>query len=175
MKKLLFLAMGILFLAFSVVPCTAENDLQNMAKKIKQLLPEGWTVTEKSDGIKMYARAAQSLEIEDHESVPGSLFTITNTKATVPKDAAHNKEYNPYFEVYVYKLALTEEQIIKYNRLANAMYNRPAGTQDEFPPRFVTQKGEYIVMKSPSWGKAASPGIDNLLLKVISLVKKELP
>ncbi len=154
------------------LPALAEEALTG---KVRAILPEGWTVTEKADGIPMYERAAQSLEIQDFAKLPGFLLTITDTKNTVPKDAAHPEDYNPYFEIYLYKISLTEEQIIKYNRLANAQYNRPAGTQDAYPPRFSFQKGEYIVMKSPTWGKSASPVIDSLMLKITSLVRKELP
>jgi len=123
----------------------------------------------------MYERAAQSLEINNYNKLPGFVLTVTDTKNTVAKDTQHPKDYNPYFEIYIYKISLTEEQIIKYNRLANAQYNRPAGSQDAYPPRFSYQKGEYIVMKSPTWGKSASPDIDSLMLKITSLVRKELP
>ena len=154
---------------------SAQAAEQAIAVKVKGILPEGWTVTEKVDGIAMYERAAQSLEIQDFAALPGFMLTISDTKNTVAKDAQHPKDYNPYFEIYIYKISLTEEQIIKYNRLANAQYNRPAGTQDAYPPRFSYQKGEYIVMKSPTWGKSASPDIDSLMLKITSLVRKELP
>lgn len=154
------------------LPAFAEEAL---TEKVRSILPEDWTVTEKADGVPMYERAAQSLEIQDFANLPGFLLTITDTKNTVPKDAAHPADYNPYFEIYLYKISLTEEQIIKYNRLANAQYNRPAGTQDAYPPRFSFQKGEYVVMKSPTWGKSASPAIDSLMLKITSLVRKELP
>ncbi len=148
---------------------------QPLTEKVRAMLPEGWTVTEKADGILMYERAAQSLEIKDFTAIPGFMLTIADTQNTVAKDAQHPEDYNPYFEIYFYQLSLTEEQIIKYNKLANAQYNRPAGTQDAYPPRFSFQKGEYIVMKSPTWGKSASPRIDSLMLKIMSLVRKEIP
>jgi len=138
-------------------------------------LPEGWTVTVKTGGIKMFERAATALEIKDASQVPGFILTVTDTTAKVAKDAQHQQDYNPYFEVYFYKLPLSEEQIIKYNRLTNAQYNRPAGSQEEYPPRYAFQKGDYVVMKTPAWGKSASPDIDSLMLKTMSLVRKELP
>ncbi len=154
---------------------SVQAEEQPLTTKVRGLLPEGWTVTEKADGIPMYERAAQSLEINDFDKLPGFLLTFTDTNNTVAKDAQHPEDYNPYFEIYIYQISLAEEQIIKYNRLANAQYNRPAGTQDAYPPRFSYQKGEYIVMKSPTWGRSASPEIDSLMLKITSLVRKELP
>jgi hypothetical protein len=171
-KSGLILFLLSLLTAFTLNVSAAEQPLTG---KVRSILPAGWTVTEKADGIQMYERAAQSLEIQDGNALPGFMLTIADTKNTVVKDAQHAADYNPYFEVYLYKLALTEEQIIKYNRLANAQYNRPAGTQDAYPPRFSFQKGEYIVMKSPTWGKSASPEIDSLMIKIMSLVRKELP
>lgn len=174
MKKIILLGALLLTLALSVN--AAEKSIeQNLTKKIQMILPEGWTVTASTDGIKMYERAAQSLEIKDFKHVAGFLLTVADTKIIVPKDSFHPQDYNPYFEIYFYKLALTEEQIIKYNRLVNAMYNRPAGTQEEFPPRFVYQNGEYIIMKSPAWGKSQSPKIDTLMLKIMTMIRKELP
>lgn len=158
-----------------VITLPAQAAEQPLTVKVRSILPQGWTVTEKANGIPMYERAAQSLEIQDFAALPGFMLTISDTKNSVAKDAQHSKDYNPYFEIYIYKITLTEEQIIKYNRLANAQYNRPAGTQDAYPPRFSYQKGEYIVMKSPTWGKSASPNIDSLMLKITSLVRKELP
>ncbi|MDD5258421.1 MAG: hypothetical protein PHD29_00420 [bacterium] len=173
MKKnnLIVLFLGML-LALALPVLAGE---QLVTEKVRTILPEGWTVTEKSDGIPMYERAAQSLELQDYAKLPGFMLIIIDTRNTVAKDTQHPKDYNPYFEIFFYKLSLTEEQIIKYNRLANAQYNRPAGTQEAYPPRFSFQKGEYIVMKSPTWGKSASPGIDSLMLKVMSLVRKEIP
>jgi hypothetical protein len=172
MKKSGLIVILLSMLVTLTLPGLAEEALTG---KVRAILPAGWTVAEKADGIPMYERAAQSLEIQDFAKLPGFLLTVTDTKNTVSKDAAHPKDYNPYFEIYLFKISLTEEQIIKYNRLANAQYNRPAGTQDAYPPRYSFQKGEYIVMKSPTWGKSASPAIDSLMLKVTSLVRKELP
>jgi hypothetical protein len=171
-KNNLIILLLIAILALAVPLCAGE---QALTGKVRGILPEGWTVTEKSDGIPMYERAAQSLEIQDFASLPGFMLTVSDTKNTVAKDAQHPEDYYPYFEIYLFKISLTEEQIIKYNRLANAQYNRPAGTQDAYPPRFSFQKGEYVVMKSPTWGKSASPAIDSLMLKITSLVRKELP
>ncbi|MDD5131148.1 MAG: hypothetical protein PHH44_00630 [bacterium] len=173
MKKIILLALFLSMFLVLALPLYAEE--QPLTIKVRRILPEGWTVTEKADGIPMYERAAQSLEIQDYAKLPGFLLTVTDTNNTVTKDSQHPEDYNPYFEIYLYKISLTEEQIIKYNRLANAQYNRPAGTQDAYPPRFSFQKGEYIVMKSPAWGKSASPAIDSLMLKITSLVRKELP
>ncbi|MDD5491172.1 MAG: hypothetical protein PHV60_00630 [bacterium] len=173
MKKVFLILLFLSMLVALALPVWAgENPL---TVRIRGMLPEGWTVTEKADGIPMYERAAQSLEIQDYTSLPGFKLTISDTKNTVAKDAQHPEDYNPYFEIFLYKLSLTEEQIIKYNRLANAQYNRPAGTQEAYPPRFSFQKAEYIVMKSPTWGKSSSPGIDSLMLKIMSLIRKELP
>ncbi|MBI5555830.1 MAG: hypothetical protein HY920_08290 [Elusimicrobia bacterium] len=173
MKKkysiLLFLSLWLII----TLPVQAEE--QPLTAKVRSLLPKGWTVTEKADGIPMYERAAQSLEINNYDKLPGFVLTVTDTKNTVAKDNQRPQDYHPYFEIYIYQLALTEEQIIKYNRLTNAQYNRPAGTQDAYPPRFSYQKGKYLVMKSPTWGKSASPDIDSLMLKITSLVRKELP
>jgi hypothetical protein len=158
-----------------VITLTVHAEKQPITAKVSGILPYGWILTEKADGIPMYERAAQSLEISNYNKLSGFLLTVTDTLHTVAKDAQHSEDYHPYFEIFFYKLSLSEEQIIKYNRLANAQYNRPAGTQEAYPPRFSFQKGEYIVMKSPTWGKSASPGIDSLMLKIMSLVRKELP
>jgi hypothetical protein len=174
MKKIL-LAILVILGTISLLGVAPTPKEQPVTLKTRAMLPAGWTVTEKAGGIKMYERAAQSLEIKDSAKVPGFMLTISDTGNTVPKDAQHKNDYHPYFEIYCYQVTLTEEQIIKYNRLANAMYNRPAGTQDEYPPRFAFQKGAFVVMKSPTWGRAASPDIDSMMIKIMSLVRKELP
>ncbi len=174
MKKTLLAVLLVLGTLSLLNAATAVKE-QPVTLKVRAMLPAGWTVTEKAGGIKMYERAAQSLEIKDSANVPGFMLTVTDKGHTVAKDAQHKADYNPYFEIYLYQLPLLEDQIIKYNRLANAMYNRPAGTQDEYPPRFAFQKGAYIVMKSPTWGRAASPDIDMMMIKIMSLVRKELP
>lgn len=158
-----------------VIALAVQAEEQPLTGKVRSILPEGWTVTEKADGVPMYERAAQSLEISDYDKLPGFLLTFTDTRNTVAKDAQHSEDYHPYFEIYIYQISLSEEQIIKYNRLANAQYNRPAGAQDAYPPRFSYQKGEYIVMKSPTWGRSASPDIDSLMIKITSMVRKQLP
>lgn len=174
MKKLMIAFIFILSV-LSTAGAADRDTGQALAKKVQAILPAGWTVTVKADGIKMYERAATSLEIKDSAKVPGFMLTVTDTNAKVAKDAQHPVDYNPYFEVYFYNLPLTEEQVIKYNRLANAQYNRPAGSQEEYPPRYAFRKGVYVVMKTPSWGKSASPDIDTLMLKTMSLARKELP
>ncbi len=173
MKNNYLIALFFSVLLLLALPALATE--QPLTEKVRAILPEGWTVTEKADGITLYERAAQSLEIQDYTKLPGFILTVIDTQNTVAKDAQHPKDYHPYFEIFLYQLSLNEEQIIKYNRLANAQYNRPAGTQDAYPPRFSFQKGDYIVMKSPTWGKSASPKIDSLMLKIMSLVRKEIP
>ena len=174
MKKLMIAFIFILSTVFAVA-ANAADPSQALTKKVQGILPQGWTVTAKTGCVKMFERAATSLEIKDANQVPGFMLTVADTRVKVTKDAQHPADYNPYFEVYFYKLPLTEEQVIKYNRLANAQYNRPAGSQEEYPPRYAFQKGDYVVMKTPAWGKSASPDIDSLMLKTMSLVRKELP